>query len=335
MPRLVFSDELEKKLIELWAEYQRTKSGQMKKRAVKEREMTAAINTYAKELYGADSPEFSQTVIHNKIDNLKSKARGHYRKYRKETGTGQAVDDPGSDNAYDLELAYANWGNFKVWHHCFREVPGYGPLQSLNTATISSVSVPISQVQSAEPPQSSPRTSDHLPIQLLPVARPPMSNVDSDDDLDLLMAGLGGETIVESPSVPQAPAPTSAAGAVTPTTIYVPGTHGKRKNSQQKASVTDFNDDSDSDSFSDEEPKKPPPKKKPRKARNGDGVSNSDVMAITDRLIAGIGEIQTEQQKNMQTFTSGLMAQQALNTQALVQSQMSFMKQLFDSDAKK
>ena len=107
-----------------------------------------------------------------------------------------------------------------------------GPLQSLNTATISSVSVPISQAQSAEPPQSSPRTSDHLPIHLLPVARPPMSNV---HDLDLLMAGLGGETIVESPSVPQAPAPTSAAGAVTPTTIYVPGTHGKRKKkSQQK-----------------------------------------------------------------------------------------------------
>ena len=123
---------------------------------------------------------------------------------------------------------------------------------------------------------------------------------------------------------------------VTPTTTNVPGTHSKRKkNSQQKASVTDFDDDSDSDSLSDEEPKKPPPKKKPRKARNGDGVSNGDVMAVTDRLIAGIGEIQTEQQINMQTITSGLMAQQALNTQALVQSQMSFMKQLFDSDAKK
>eukprot|EP00117_Sycon_ciliatum_P028335 scpid101738/ scgid22792/ len=160
MPRVVFSDDLEKKLIELWAEYQRDKSGKMKKRTVKEREITATINEYARELYGPDVEEFPQSVIHNKIDNLKAKAREHYRKFKVETGTGAAVIDPGCDSAYDLEGAFSNWANFRVWHRCFSDVPGYGPLMSLNTATIAShTPVPVSSSRSTSSPPTPSATS--------------------------------------------------------------------------------------------------------------------------------------------------------------------------------
>ena len=71
MPRQVFSDDLEEKLIALWAEYQTKKSGIMMKRTKKEKEIADKLNLYAKEI--GEDMEFSHSIIHNKIDNLKSK----------------------------------------------------------------------------------------------------------------------------------------------------------------------------------------------------------------------------------------------------------------------
>eukprot|EP00117_Sycon_ciliatum_P011962 scpid98101/ scgid4370/ len=44
MPRQIFSDDLEARLIELWADYQKSKSGQMVKRIVREREIAEKLN---------------------------------------------------------------------------------------------------------------------------------------------------------------------------------------------------------------------------------------------------------------------------------------------------
>ena len=87
-PRLVFSDGLEERLIALWVEYQTKKSGVMMKRAKKE--IAEKLNLYAKEI--GENMEFSPSVVHNKIDNLKSKAKDHYKKFRRATATGSAVD---------------------------------------------------------------------------------------------------------------------------------------------------------------------------------------------------------------------------------------------------
>ena len=79
MPRQVFSDDLEEKLIALWAEYQTKKSGIMMKRTKKEKEIADKLNLYAKEI--GEDMEFSHSIVHNKIDNLKSKAKEHYKKF--------------------------------------------------------------------------------------------------------------------------------------------------------------------------------------------------------------------------------------------------------------
>ena len=109
MPRQVFSDDLEEKLIALWAEYQTKKSGIMMKRTKKEKEIADKLNLYAKEI--GEDIEFSHSIVHNKIDNLKSKAKEHYKKFRRATATGSAVDST-SDEAFDLEKAYNMWANF-------------------------------------------------------------------------------------------------------------------------------------------------------------------------------------------------------------------------------
>ena len=95
MPRQVFSDDLEEKLIALWAEYQTKKSGIMMKRTKKEKEIADKLNLYAKEI--GEDMEFSHSIVHNKIDNLKSKAKEHYKKFRRATATGSAVDSTSED----------------------------------------------------------------------------------------------------------------------------------------------------------------------------------------------------------------------------------------------
>ena len=86
MPKLVFNDEMEGKLIELWAHYQRVKSGTMKKRLQKEKKIAEELNLYARSV-GLDMT-FDGKMVHNKIDNLKAKSKELYRKFRKSTSTG-------------------------------------------------------------------------------------------------------------------------------------------------------------------------------------------------------------------------------------------------------
>ena len=72
MPRVVFTDDLEKKLIEIWAEYQRNETGKMMKRSLKKKEIASAVNQYARELYGESREQdlFTATMVYYKIDNL-------------------------------------------------------------------------------------------------------------------------------------------------------------------------------------------------------------------------------------------------------------------------
>eukprot|EP00117_Sycon_ciliatum_P043255 scpid95198/ scgid5362/ len=148
MPLVHFNDELEQKLIELWGEQQRRKGGQMIKRKVREMEVVQALNKYAVQLYGEKNEhEFSLKVVSNKINNLKSKARDFYKKYTASTQTGAAVGDGCGGNAGSLDLAAAGakWGNFKLWHKTFSDVPGYGPISSLSSTQV--LSVPASPVR--------------------------------------------------------------------------------------------------------------------------------------------------------------------------------------------
>ena len=81
MPRQIFSDDLEARLIELWADYQKSKSGQMVKRIMREREIAEKLNAFAKE--SNLDIEITPLIVHNKVDNLKAKARDLYRRFRR------------------------------------------------------------------------------------------------------------------------------------------------------------------------------------------------------------------------------------------------------------
>eukprot|EP00117_Sycon_ciliatum_P049807 scpid42557/ scgid35256/ len=66
MPKVVFNDEMEGKLIELWAHYQREKSGTMKKRSQKEKEIAEDLNLYARSV-GLDMAFDGKSQIHVEV----------------------------------------------------------------------------------------------------------------------------------------------------------------------------------------------------------------------------------------------------------------------------
>ena len=101
MPRQVFSEEVEAKLIQLWGEHVKKKSGTMMKRSVKEKEVAEALTAYSRQLGDTESV-YTASVIHSKIDNLKTKAKEHYKRFRRMTATGSPVGDTSEDGACTL-----------------------------------------------------------------------------------------------------------------------------------------------------------------------------------------------------------------------------------------
>ena len=82
MPKVLFTDDLECRLIELWEEYQRTKSGTMMKRSVADRQIASKMNDYVQHL-GIKDFVFTAASVHSKVEHLKTKARDLYKRYRK------------------------------------------------------------------------------------------------------------------------------------------------------------------------------------------------------------------------------------------------------------
>ena len=293
MPRQVFSDDLEEKLIALWAEYQTKKSGIMK-RTKKEKEIADKLNLYAKEI--GEDMEFSHSITHNKIDNLKSKAKEHYKKFRRATATGSAVDST-SDEAFDLEKAYNMWANFRTWHCLFRDVPGFGPL-----ATISSVSLTENEQPSSASLAISPSPSPlSVPagVAAIGVQRRTTGD-DSDEELEAVDPDPRGNSFVSAASVPTTP-------------TYNPGSL-KRKFARA-AEVDEFNQDREEDGNA---------QKKKKKV-----VATNNALSAGASMFHAFGETQRELQNNQQQFLSNLMQEQRAHTQMLAQSQMEFQAKIF------
>ena len=71
LPKVLFNDDLECRVIELWGEYQRTKSGTMMKRSVAERQIASKLNDCVQHL-GIKTVVFTAASVHIKVDNLKN-----------------------------------------------------------------------------------------------------------------------------------------------------------------------------------------------------------------------------------------------------------------------
>ena len=327
--------------MELWAMYQKTKSGNMMKRSQKEKEIAEELNKYGTSI-GLDV-DFNGKIIHNKIDNLKSKAKDLYRKFQSATTTGSAVT-----GEVDLEGAYASWANFRTWHRLFRHVPGFGPLRSISSVSIPDVDPPIisgggsliSQASRSEsaigiPDEHPPRPTSHdasavsrspssLPSSssssLLSSSPSPSSSLASrprmrvsgdDSDNDIV-----GDTMQHAVSSP-AGATASSTPACTPT--YRPG---------EKTRARILEDDMDED---DDVPIGPLKKKKKKRS----SAPPPDVTSIEDvgmRMVDRLSDTQLKLQENQHRFVAGIVRENREHTQALVQSQMVFLKKLFDDD---
>ena len=78
MPRQVFSEEVEAKLIQLWGEHVKKKSGTMMKRSVKEKEVAEALTAYSRQLGDTESV-YTASVIHSKSTTSKQRQRNTTR----------------------------------------------------------------------------------------------------------------------------------------------------------------------------------------------------------------------------------------------------------------
>ncbi len=113
MPKQVFSEEAERKLIELWAQYQKNKAGMMMKRSAKEKEIALQLTSFEEETFGKEkATNYTASMMHNKVDNLKSKAKELYRKYRRSTATGSPAGHPSEDSSFDLGSAHQTYGYY-------------------------------------------------------------------------------------------------------------------------------------------------------------------------------------------------------------------------------
>lgn len=272
------------------------------KRSKKEKEIAAKLCEYAKEIGEAET-ELSATTIHNKIDNLKSKARDHYRKYRKATATGSAVTST-DDEAFDLEKAYTAWMNFRVWHKQFKDVPGFGPLASISSVSVGdtlSITVP----QSFSSRQASPAPTNSLTTTTRPLSK--FTGDDSEED-DFGLSDLD-QTTSQTPISSSSPTPTSCTSSDTPSTFYKPG-------SLKRVA-------SDSAEPQNEERPEQTPKKKKMK------IATSNAVSAGAAMVEKFAESQRELQNSQQVFMSNLMKEQRAHTQMLAQSQQTFQAQLF------
>ena len=307
MLRQVFSEEVEAKLIQLWGEHVKTKSGTMMKRSVKEKEVAEALTAYSRQLGDTESV-YTASVIHSKIDNLKTKAKEHYKRFRRMTATGRPVGDPSEDGAFDLAAAVATWSNFKTWHREFSTVPGFGPQSSLSSTSFVESSDPGTQVAQLPTPAAQPQPSSD---DLYP--RPNLSGADSEEDdtnatRDLLLFGPSSP-LPSTPGGPHASSPQPSAATPTARSLspsaaasYIPGSHGAKRNAASQ-------DPEDHGSVGAEVAKK----KKRKVAGTGGGI---------EAVMSAFTNSQRELQQNQQRFTTALIEQQREHTQALIQSQI-------------
>ena len=141
MPLVVFSDHTGAKLIQLQSQYVREKSGWMMTRAVADKAIAESHNKYARVVSGPDAEtNFTAAFVHKKEDNLKTKAMELYRRFLQKTATGAPAGDINMDNSCDVNGAITTCANLKIWHNPLRPVPGYGPLDIINSLSVSPLS---------------------------------------------------------------------------------------------------------------------------------------------------------------------------------------------------
>lgn len=192
--KVKWDNAAEKQLIDIWADLLTEHSGKMITRKSREKIATTRLNQYLQEELGI-TEQYSESAVHNKVDNFLKKGKQMYLTYQKkgETGKGYTKDDV----AIDEEAAKLAWPNFSTFFARFKDHPSLGP-GSVEDAAITPVireEIVPSDSGSTEIPNT-PSTSR------CPSRSSNRTSVDGSDDDDDEVIALGEDEDDDEDSIP-------------------------------------------------------------------------------------------------------------------------------------
>ena len=167
-PRAKWDADVERQLIDIWADILEEVGGKMMTRKIKESIATARLNAYVtKELGGMKL--FTEKAVCNEIDSLMKKGKGAYVKYQKKGETGKEFTEEEAE--FDREAAERAWPNFRTFYLRFKDHPSMGPGSVEDSAVGPSASVAREEVVATEQ-ESATNTPDtsRSPSRLASVA---------------------------------------------------------------------------------------------------------------------------------------------------------------------
>ena len=146
-PRAKWNADVERQLIDIWADILEEVGRKMMTRRIKESIATARLNTYVtKELGGTKL--FTEKAVCNKIDSLMKKGKGAYVKYQKKGEMGKEFTEEEAE--FDREAAERAWPNFRTFYLRFKDHPSIGPGSVEDSAVGPSASVAREEVVATE-----------------------------------------------------------------------------------------------------------------------------------------------------------------------------------------
>ena len=132
--RVQWDSEVERKLINIWADILEEFDGKMIMRKKKEAIATTRLNVYVSEELSR-AYKYTEREVCNKIDSILRKGKGTYANYQKKGETGKEYTQNEAD--LDMEAAEAYWLNFKMFYERFKDHPALGPGSMDDTAVTS------------------------------------------------------------------------------------------------------------------------------------------------------------------------------------------------------
>ena len=145
--RAKWDSEVERKLIDIWADILEEFDGKIITRKKKEGIATTRLNVYvSQELNRAE--QYTEKEVCNKIDTIMKKGKGMYVSYQKKGETGKEYTQDEAD--FDLEAAKTSWPNFKTFYQRFKDHPALGPGSVEDTAATPSPTVAREEVVEQE-----------------------------------------------------------------------------------------------------------------------------------------------------------------------------------------
>ena len=174
--RAKWTADIERRLIDIWADIIEEFGGKMITRKKKEAIATTRLNAYLSEELGR-TELYSEKAVCNKIDTVMKKGKGMYVTYQKKGETGREYTE--EDAELDIEAAEICWPNFKTFYARFKDHPSLGPGAVEDSLTPS----PSTSVASRNVVGDEPEDADTPEVSRPPSTSVADSGSEEDDEL--------------------------------------------------------------------------------------------------------------------------------------------------------